>query len=449
MNLNDFLTQFQFMTSDKPNLNAMNWFMEKLNYPNKKLKFIHVAGTNGKGSICEMLSKILISANYTVGKYISPYLITANEAICINNEYFTEEDEKYYIPLMENLINQYELEFKAHPSRFEVETALALIYFCNKKCDIVILEVGLGGKYDCTNIIESPIVSCFGSISFDHTNILGNTLKEISNEKAGIIKDNSNTVIFEQNSEVLSIIENICFEKNNHLTICKNENIKNITFNISNSKKSSNTNSGILNNYSDEITNSSFYQEFDYKNYKNIKLNLKGKIQIKNASVVLETIEILKKYNFKISETHIKNSLKDIVHPARFEVVSKIPAVIFDGAHNKNALDNFIETVKTLYPNKKYTFVISQITTKDYKLFLETLLTSFKNSTFILTSGTDKNNFFDKNILYDFAKSIKTDYSNIILKHEFENALCELKSDINFIIGSFYTYKTVKEFFRK
>lgn len=446
MNLNNFLSQFQFMTSDKPNLNAMNWFMKNLDYPNKKLKFIHVAGTNGKGSICEMLSKILISANYTVGKYISPYLITANEAICINNKYFSNEDEEYYIPLIENLVKKYELEFNISPSRFEVETALALIYFLEKKCDIVILEVGLGGKYDCTNIIESPIVSCFGSISYDHTNILGNTLEKISNEKAGIIKENSNSVIFEQNNEVLSIIEKICKEKNNNLVICQNKDIKNYSItNIKNFKKESIKQSNFKNQNFDNSNNLSkhysnqIYQKFDYKTYKNIELNLQGKIQIQNASVVLETINILKQYGFDILEEQIKNSLKNIIHPARFEIVSKNPLTIFDGAHNANALDNFIDTVKTLFPNEKYTFVISQITTKDYQLFLKTILTAFEDSTFILTGGTDKNKFFDKEVLYDFAKNITS--TNTIVKSDFSEALSKLEKNINFIIGSFYVYK--------
>ena len=129
MTLETYLSKFEFMTSDKPDLLAMNWFMEKLNNPHKKLKFIHVAGTNGKGSICEMLNKILILSNYTVGKYISPYLITANESICINNNFFSKDDEEVFIPKIDNLVKQYISTFDKNPSRFEVETSLALLLF--------------------------------------------------------------------------------------------------------------------------------------------------------------------------------------------------------------------------------------------------------------------------------------------------------------------------------
>lgn len=423
MTLTEFLEEFEFMTSDKPNLDAMNYFMEKLDYPNKKLKFIHVAGTNGKGSICEMLSSILISSGYTVGKFISPYLLNANESICINKNHFSENDEKEYISKMQILIDEYIKDFNKKPSRFEIQTTLALLYFFEKNCDIVILEVGLGGKYDCTNIIISPIASCFGNISYDHTNILGNTLEEIAMQKAGIIKENSNAIIFE-NENIIDIFEKVCNEKNSNLIICKNEYIKNYK---------------LINDL----------QNFDYKNYNDISINLKGQKQIQNTCVVLEAIDILKQNGFNISDINLKSSLKQIVHPGRFETLKNSPITIFDGAHNEDALDNFISAVKSLYGDKIFTFVISQITTKDYKKFINKLVQEFPNSNFIFTSGTDKKRFFDKKVLYDYCLEIlnhdinntKTNISCL----DFEEAIKKLDSEINFIIGSFYTYKKTCE----
>lgn len=444
MNLDTYLSKFEFMTSDKPNLVAMNWFMEKLNNPHKKLKFIHVAGTNGKGSICEMLNKILILSNYTVGKYISPYLITANEAICINNNFFSKKDEAIFISKIDFLVNQFTNTFNKKPSRFEVETALALLYFYEKKCDIVILEVGLGGMYDCTNIIESSI-SVFGSISIDHTNILGKTIQEIAHQKAGIIKQNCETVMFEQNT-VTSIIEKVCNSKSNLLHVVKKSDISNIIiYNKMNLKNIINKNEDIIksNIYDKNIldtTKIKFYQKFDYNNIKNIKLNLLGKKQIENASVVLKTIEILKKQNFEISENNIKSALCSITHPARFEILSNNPIIIFDGAHNENAIDNFIETVKDYFENtSSMSFIISIINNKDYETILDKLCNNFKNSKFILTDGTKEKKFLNKQTLYNFAKK----YSNYcdITTDDFENAVKIVNSDVNFIVGSFYTYK--------
>ena len=441
MTLDTYLSKFEFMTSDKPDLEAMTWFMEKLNNPQKSLKFIHVAGTNGKGSICEMLNKTLILSGYTVGKYISPYLITANEAICINNHFFSKSDEKTFIPQIDAFVNQYISTFNKKPSRFEVETSLALLYFYSQKCDIVILEVGLGGMYDCTNIIESSI-SVFGSISIDHTNILGNTIEEITNQQAGILKQNCETVIFEKNI-VTPIIEDVCRQKSNLLHVIKKSDISNI--NINNTTNIS-LDTTIENNYNINSLNNNInlYQSFDYKNFKNIKLNLLGKKQIENASVVLETIEILRKQNFKISENAIKGALVSIIHPARFETLSDNPSIIFDGAHNENAIDNFIETVKDYFGNiTSICFIVSIIKNKDYKTILDKLCTNFKNSKIILTDGTKEEKYLSKETLFDYAKQY-SNYCNIITD-DFESAVKNVNSDVNFIVGSFYTYKLAKK----
>lgn len=209
MLLDKFLASF-VQTTDYPTLDAMKYLMKHLGSPEKKLQFIHIAGTNGKGSICEMLNNILILSNYKVGKFISPHLLVSNESICINNTQITDEEFLKYKDTFEKLSQNYFEETGRKVTRFEILTSLAILYFAQNNCDIVILEVGLGGLYDCTNIVNS-LISVFGSISFDHTAILGNTLEEIATQKAGIIKENSNTVIF--NQPALSVIEQICKEK--------------------------------------------------------------------------------------------------------------------------------------------------------------------------------------------------------------------------------------------
>lgn len=414
MILDEFLSQF-VQTTDYPTLDAMHYLMNKLNSPQKNLKFVHVAGTNGKGSICEMLNKTLILSNYKVGKFISPHLFVSNESICINDIQITDEEFLEYRDIFQELSEKYFEETGRKVTRFEILTSLAILYFAKNNCDIVVLEVGLGGLYDCTNIVHS-LISVFGSIGFDHTAILGNTIEEIATQKAGIIKENSNTVIFEQ--KALGVIEKTCKEKNSNLNVIRNNNISNYHFD-------------------------SNYQYFDYLNYKNIAVNLKGKKQIENASVAIKCFEILNKNGFNISSDTIYTAFKNLVRPACFEEISSNPKIIFDGAHNENAMPNFVETVKSLYNNKSKTFLVSIITTKDYKAVLKILLGAFKNSTFIFTDGTDENKFFKGQVLYDYAKTLNT--SNTLEIETFENGFKKLNSEINFIVGSFYTYEKTKE----
>ena len=190
--LDKYLNKYVPVT-DFPTLDGIKFLLKAKNNPERKMKFIHIAGTNGKGSIVEMLNKILIDSNYKVGKYITPHLINSNESIQIGNIPISDEE---FLPYIEFLNEQEELflkEYNRELTRFEIQTFICIDYFYNQNVDIAILEVGLGGRYDCTNVIN-PIVSGFGTISYDHMNILGNTLKEISLEKAGLIKENSKSV---------------------------------------------------------------------------------------------------------------------------------------------------------------------------------------------------------------------------------------------------------------
>ena len=414
MILDEFLSQF-VQTTDYPTLDAMHYLMNKLNSPQKNLKFVHVAGTNGKGSICEMLNKTLILSNYKVGKFISPHLFVSNESICINDIQITDEEFLEYRDIFQELSEKYFEETGRKVTRFEILTSLAILYFSKNNCDIVVLEVGLGGLYDCTNIVHS-LISVFGSIGFDHTAILGNTIEEIATQKAGIIKENSNTVIFEQ--KALGVIEKTCKEKNSNLNVIRNNDISNYHFD-------------------------SNYQYFDYLNYKNIAVNLKGKKQIENASVAIKCFEILNKNGFNISSDTIYTAFKNLVRPACFETILENPKIIFDGGHNENAMQHFTQTVKSLYNTEKKTFLVSIITTKDYKTVLKILLGAFENSTFIFTDGTDENKFFKGQVLYDYAKTLNT--SNTLEIETFENGFKKLNSEINFIVGSFYTYEKTKE----
>ncbi len=417
MNIEEYFNNF-YKGTKNPTLKAMEYFMEELGHPEKELKFIHIAGTNGKGSTTEMLTNILTKNGYKVGKYISPHLIKYNERISVNGQDISDKEIKNIIEKLNDKIEKYNQISNVKVTLFELLTTMALYYFKEKNCDFVVLETGLGGLYDCTNIVW-PLVSIITSISYDHMAILGKTLEEIAVQKAGIIKENSNTVIVEQKPCIQRIIEETCLNKNNQLSVVKKADIQN--------KKCE-----------DE------FLVFDYKQNKNIKINLKGEKQFENASICLETINILKQKGFNISEKAIKEGLQSVIHKARFEIINKKPQIIYDGGHNEEAILNFINTVNTYYKQKEKIYIISILKSKDYKTVLNYLLKDEK-SIFIFTSGNDEERYVSSEELYKTAKN--TTKNDKLYKMNLKEAILYAKKQenkVSFVVGSFYIYADVK-----
>lgn len=416
MNIEEYFNNF-YKETKNPTLKAMEYFMEELGHPEKKLKIIHIAGTNGKGSTTEMLANILTKNGYKVGKYISPHLIKYNERISINGQDITDKEMEDIIEKLKDKIEKYNQISSTKVTLFELLTTMALYYFKEKNCDFVVLETGLGGLYDCTNIVWS-LVSIITSISYDHMAILGKTLEEIAVQKAGIIKENSNTVIVEQKPSIQKIIEQTCLNKNNELSIIKKADIQN-------------------RKYENELL------VFDYKQNKNIKLNLKGDKQFENASLCLETINILKQKGFNISEKAIEEGLMTVIHKARFETINKKPKIIYDGGHNEEAILNFINTVNTYYKKEEKIYIISILKSKDYKTVLKYLLKD-ENSTFIFTSGNSEERYVSSIELYETAKKITN--SEKLYKKTLEDAILYAQGQVekvSFVVGSFYIYGDV------
>jgi len=239
------------------------------------MKFIHIAGTNGKGSCTETISNILVKQGYKVGKFLSPHLVTYNERISINGKEISDEEMTELIEELKPKIEAYNEKYEINITLFELETTMALLYFYRNNVDFVVLETGLGGIYDCTNIVTNTLVSVITSIGYDHMHILGNTLPEIAYQKAGIIKENSNTVFFEQSEEINRVFINKCKEKNNKLYLINKNQIENYK-------------------YDDK------YQYFDYGDYKNLAIILKGKKQVENAIICIECIEILNELGYEV-----------------------------------------------------------------------------------------------------------------------------------------------------
>lgn len=418
MDIEKYLSNF-FRGTKNPSLKAMNFLMNEFEHPEDKLKAIHIAGTNGKGSVTEMITNVLIKEGYTVGKYISPHLIQYNERISINNNDISNIEIEELINKINPSIEKYNSENDVPVTLFELETTMAFLYFKEKKCDFVVLETGLGGLYDCTNIINHPLVSVITSIGYDHMHILGNTLPEIAYQKAGIIKENSNTVIFHQESDIDNVFVDECKNKNNILHIIKKSDISNYSFD---------------NNF----------QYFDYKNLKNVIINLKGKAQVQNACLCIEVFKILNELGYHIDLENIKIGLKTVIHRGRMEQINDKPIIIYDGAHNEPAIKNLQDMIKMYYTKMKRAYIISILKRKDYNKMLK-LIAEDKGAIFILTSGNNTETYASSDELYECMKQF-ADMDKIYKKSlddAIETAMNGDLNTVNFIIGSFYTYGTV------
>ncbi len=328
-----------------PGLERIKALLDMLGNPQNNLRFVHVAGTNGKGSVCNMSANILQDAGYKTGLFTSPYIVDFCERIQINGKMIERYELANLVarikPMVESLAKK-----DLQPTEFEVITAIALKYFEMNKCDIVVLETGLGGRLDSTNIIATPLVSVITCISLDHTDILGNTIEKIAMEKSGIIKQDGTTVCYPyQSPDALDVVSKACTKKNNNLVLgCINE----ISI-----KKSSISGTKI--------------------NWNGIEINLPlvGDYQVFNASTAICAMTQLVKKGFDISRANIKNGLEKTAMPARFEVLSKEPVIILDGGHNTDGVDNFISTIEKLLPNQKKIFIMGTLTDKEYEFTIE------------------------------------------------------------------------------
>lgn len=329
----------------KLGLDNIRYLLELMDNPQKDLNIIHVAGTNGKGSTSSFLSSILVEEGYKVGLFTSPYLEEFTERIRINNKNIPKKDLGNITEKVKIKVDQMIKEGKSHPTEFEIVTAIAFEYFKEKKVDYVVLEVGLGGRLDSTNVIEKPLVSVITPIDMDHRDYLGDTLKEIAYEKAGIIKEKGFVVSHSQNPEALEVLKEVCCERESKLFIAPINDIDIKTYN------------GLETLFDIDINN---------KKYENMVIKLIGKHQANNATVALTTIEVLKQYyGLKISIESIKEGLKKAKWPGRLEVLSRKPYLLIDGAHNPHGAKALREAIKEIFEFDRLIGVIGILGDKD------------------------------------------------------------------------------------
>ena len=330
--------------------------LDALGNPQRELKFIHVAGSNGKGSTCSMLAEILKNAGYKTGLYISPYIEVFNERIQINGEYIPGERLAQITERVKTIADSME----DHPSQFELVTAIAIQYYHEEQCDIVVLEVGMGGSLDSTNAIDSPEVAVITNIGLEHTEYLGNTLEEIAETKGGIIKSGCNCVCYDSAPEVRNTISKICREKNVPLSVVDFSRI-NPTYSDLDGQRFIYT----LDTSNDSARNDCFTE---------YNLALLGEHQLHNAIVVLETVNALRTRGWIVPEEAVKNGLAEVKWPARFEVLTKDPIFILDGGHNPQCAEALVESIKEYLPDQKIVFLLGVLADKDYNSIIDMMM---------------------------------------------------------------------------
>lgn len=329
----------------KPGLHRMIQLLEKMGNPHKKLKFVHVAGTNGKGSTCSMIASVLKEAGYKTGMFTSPYIHVFNERIQVNGQLISNEDLITIVEFVKGFIE----ELEENPTVFEVITLIGMEYFRRQNCDIVVLEVGIGGLLDSTNVIDTKEVAVITSIGFDHTAMLGNTMEEIAEQKAGIIKENTDVVFWAKNTKCLEVIKNTCKKTHSKLYCPEYDKLISKEFNL-------------------------FGQSFDYKEYSNVKIPLSGLYQLENAAIAITTLEVLVKKGYQITKEHILTGLSKAVWIGRFQVIHTEPVLIVDGSHNPPGMKATVESLKKHFPKQKITFIIGVMADKELDTMIQYIL---------------------------------------------------------------------------
>lgn len=349
----DFISS-TYKFGKKLGLENISRLLNRLGNPQDSMKIIHVAGTNGKGSTCSIFSSILVEEGYKIGLYTSPYLEVFNERFRINNENASDDIIAKATTLVRSEIEKMMEEGYDCPSEFEVTTAVGFVIFQLEEVEVVVLEVGLGGRLDATNVVKNPLVTIITSISEDHVEYLGNTLGEIASEKAGIIKENRPLVLYPQDQEADLVIR----QRAKELAAP----IYDVDF--SNRRIVSNSLEGQV-----------FSLEILGHTYTNLEMTILGDHQINNATTALTAIEVLKEENLlEVSEEGIREGLKKAKWAGRFEVMKKNPLIIIDGAHNLGGAEVFSNSIKTYLSDYEITLVLGILSDKDYMGVLDLLL---------------------------------------------------------------------------
>jgi dihydrofolate synthase/folylpolyglutamate synthase len=332
----------------KDNFNRMESLLDLLDHPEEDLKFIHVAGTNGKGSVSVMMEAILRASDYRTGLFTSPHMVRLNERFRVNNEEITDEDLIRLTDTVYNEAKKVEEESGEQFYSFEIQTAMTFLYYQEQKVDVVVLETGIGGMHDATNVIKETEVSIITNIGLDHQGILGNTLEEVAAQKAGIIKPQGTVVTYPNLEAVEKVIESYV-EKND--AEWKKVEVSDI-----------------------EVAEMTLeYQYFNYKHFSQLRTGLTGQHQAYNGAVAVEATQVLRKKGYDITEKSMRQGLEKAFIEGRFELVHRKPTVLLEGAHNVNASESLQKNLEQFFPEQKIHFVMGALSDKDYIHMIESI----------------------------------------------------------------------------
>ena len=347
MNIDETLSYIHAVCwrSSIPGLERIRALLALMGDPQKDMKFIHVTGTNGKGSTCAMMASILQAAGYRTGLYTSPFLIRFNERMQVDGRQITDDElceiTAQVRPLADSL--------DPHPTEFEMVTAIAFAYFARHNCDIVVCEVGMGGEFDATNVIPAPEAAVFCNIGLDHTQYLGDTIEKIAATKAGIIKPGCDAVLYRQSAAVEEIIRQRCERLGVPLHLADFDGIRPESAGLEG-------------------------QVFDWEEFAGLRLPLLGRHQLCNAAVALTAIRVLQARGWAITDAHIRRGLASTDWPGRFQIIGHDPLFIIDGGHNPQCMGAIRQALEELYPGKKILFLVGVLEDKDYHAMVGQLL---------------------------------------------------------------------------
>lgn len=346
----EFIDRITMEKGSVPGLEAVRALLFKMGNPQNKLKAIHVAGTNGKGSVIAYIFNILKCAGYRVGTYNSPSVFEYLERIRVDGINISEQEYAEGISHIQSIYSEMKEAGESLPTAFEMETALAFDYFVRSKCDIVIIETGMGGRLDATNVCDEVLASVIMSVSMDHMEFLGDTVEKIAYEKAGIIKNGCPVIVYNQSENVMGVVRKRAEELQAQLTVSGEP--QNIC-------------------YDADTTRFDYMSRVSGHAYDNLLISLKGSIQVRNACVALEVIEVVKKMQYNIDSVHIKKGLVSTKWPGRFEKICDNPLIYIDGAHNPDAVKTLNDTVDMYYKEYTKIYIMGVFKDKDFEKELE------------------------------------------------------------------------------
>ncbi|PMC37147.1 bifunctional folylpolyglutamate synthase/dihydrofolate synthase [Bacillus sp. UMB0899] len=410
----------------KPGLKRMEWLLNELGHPENNIPTIHVAGTNGKGSTISYMLHMLMEADYNVGTFTSPYIETFNERISINGQPITDDEMLQLVNEVKPYVEKIEETDLGSPTEFEIITTMMFLYFGKvNKPDFLLLETGLGGRLDSTNIID-PIISVITNIGYDHMNILGNTITEITREKAGIIKKGKPIFTAAEKEEALDVLAQTAKERE---APCYS-----LGTDIS------------IKNLSTWEQGEMFTIQTKHNTYEDVKIKMRGNHQIKNAALAISVIDYLMDQGVvKITIDQVLVGIKKSIWKGRFELIQENPVVIVDGAHNDEGIESLIDTANRHYSHSRIHILFSALSDKNYKKMIERLsnvATSMHFTTFEFPRAAKAEDLFSACDLEDksFSESWQELLDELVFSYKNE------KSDIIIVTGSLYFISTIRNY---